>query len=545
MKIKIKDHETICYDENVKLLDIANKVKHSFNKDIIIGRNNNGLIELDELVTDNCEIEFLDETSTIGNKIIERGLICLFTCSLKKIIPNVNINIKYSIGNGIMIQLDKNITNDILDQINITMKENIEKNNVFTKIKINRIEAINYFLKIHDIHQARLLNYIEDKYIHLYKCLNQYIYFIGPLPYSCNVLKNYNIILNNQNEVIITKPSVYKESNSLQYSEHKDFYQSISNYEKWGKQFNINSILDLNDIIIHNEMENLITLAEYQSQQSLLEIAKTITNNKNIRMILIGGASSSGKTTTTKKLELFLKTLGLTPYMISLDDYYLDKDKAVKVDGKYDFESVNSLDLELFSNQMQDLLDFKEVNLPTYNFITGKKTFNKKIQLNNKNILLIEGLHALNDNLSSKIDNNLKYKIYLSPSTYINMNNYNRINMTDIRLLRRLVRDYKTRGTDVDKTFDMWEDVRKGEEKYVFPFQHNVDVIYNTSLIYELNIIKVYALPLLYSIRHDSKHYPEARRLIEMLKIILPMPSDDVPKDSILREFIGNSIFYK
>lgn len=543
MDIKIKDYKELTFDNNVKLKEIVDIVQPSFKKDIIIGRNHNGLIELDEIITQNCEIEFFDETTTIGNKIVERGLVCLFTQSLRTIIPNTKINIKYSIGNGIMIELDKDITQDILEHINDIMKRDIKSNRVFNKIKINRLEAINYFLKVHDISQARLLNYIEDKYIHLYKCNDQYIYFNGPLPYNYSSVSEYKLILSKPNEVIINKVGVYKENNTLEYISHDKFYKSISNYETWGKRFNIKSILDLNDSIIHNEMDNLITLSEYNSQQELLEIAKHISNDTELKMILIGGASSSGKTTTTKKLELYLKTLGLTPYMISLDDYYKDKDKAHRVDGKLDFESVNALDLELFKKQMQQLLKGEEIIMPTFDFINGKKIFNKKFKLNDNNILLIEGLHALNDELSNDFDKKYKYKIYLSPSSYININNYNRINMTDIRLLRRLVRDNRTRGSDISQTLDMWTNVRVGEEKYVFPFQHNVDVIYNTSLVYELNVIKVYALPLLYSIRHDNPYYPEARRLIELLKIILPAPSDNIPKDSIIREFIGNSIF--
>lgn len=543
MNIKIKDHEEFTFDNNIKLKEIVDLVQPSFKKDIIIARNHNGLIELDELITQNCEIELFDDSTTIGNKIVERGLICLFTQSLRTIIPNTKINIKYSIGNGVMIGLDKDITQDILEHINDIMKRDIKSNKVFNKIKINRLEAINYFLKVHDISQARLLNYIEDKYIHLHKCNDQYIYFNGPLPYSCGPLSEYNLILSKANEVIINKVGVYKENNSLDYVEHNKFYSSISKYETWGNRFNIKSILDLNDSIIHNEMDNLITLSEYNSQQELLEIAKHISSKNELKMVLIGGASSSGKTTTTKKLELYLKTLGLAPYMISLDDYYKDKENANRINGKLDFESVNALDLDLFKKQMQLLLDGEEVTIPTYDFVLGTKVFDKKFKLNDNTILLIEGLHALNDDLSKDFNTNCKYKIYLSPSTYININNYNRINMTDIRLLRRLVRDNRTRGTDISKTLDMWTNVRIGEEKYVFPFQHNVDVIYNTSLVYELNVIKVYALPLLYSIRHDNPFYPEARRLIELLKMILPAPSDNIPKDSIIREFIGNSIF--
>ena len=541
MRIKIKDFKTFEYKEKIKLKTIVDEVQPFFKEDIIVAKNHTGLIDFDEVITDDCTIEFFNEKSSIGNKVLERGLIFLFTSSIRSLIKDIKINVKYSIGNGIMLQLDTNIDTQILEDINKIMQSSIETNQLFSKIKMNRIDAIKYFNTIKDYSQAKLLEYIDFKYVDLYKYLNDYVYFDGLLPYSASVLKNYKLYLKSANEVIITKPSVYKESYTLDYTPHFDFYNSITDYEKWGKKLNITNILDINNLVINNKIDELIQLSEYKSSNELFEIAKEIGNTKNLKIILIGGASSSGKTTTTKKLELNLKTLGLKPYMISLDDYYLDKDE----NKSNDYESVNSLDLELFNKQMKSLLNNEEVILPTYDFKLGSKRFDKRFKLEENSILLVEGLHALNDDLSKDIDNKYKYKIYLSPSTYININNYNRINMTDIRLLRRLVRDFKTRGSSPEETLKMWSDVRIGEEKYVFSFQHNVNKIYTTSLLYELHVLKTYALPLLYSVKNDSVYYYETRRLIGLLKPILSIPADTIPEDSIVREFIGNSIFYK
>ena len=277
----------------------------------------------------------------------------------------------------------------------------------------------------------------------------------------------------------------------------------------------------------------------------LLNIAEEIVLNKDdYKIILLSGPSSSGKTTTSMKLSLYLKSLGLNPTHLSMDDYFLEREETpLGANGKPDFESLKAIDIKLFDSQISKLLKEAKVTIPTFNFITGKKEYKKTIQMGKNDILIIEGLHALNDDILKNIPKKNKFKIYISPLTYLNIDNDNRISMTDLRLLRRIVRDNRTRGYTTTTTLNNWSDVRIGEEKYVFPFQDNANVMFNTSLAYELAVLKTYAEPLLYTVKSDDPEYQTAKRLLELLKCVLPLPSETVPQISIIREFIGGSYF--
>ena len=277
----------------------------------------------------------------------------------------------------------------------------------------------------------------------------------------------------------------------------------------------------------------------------LLNIAEEIVLNKDdYKVILLSGPSSSGKTTTSMKLSLYLKSLGLNPTHLSMDDYFLERDETpLGPNGKPDFESLNALDIKLFDSQISKLLKGTKVTVPTFNFISGKKEYKRTIQMQKNDILIIEGLHALNENILKNIPKKNKFKVYISPLTYLNIDDDNRISMTDLRLLRRIVRDNRTRGYSPSTTLNNWEDVRKGEEKYVFPYQDNANVMFNTSLAYELGVLKTYVEPLLYTVKADDPEYLTARRLLELLKCVLPISSESVPQISIIREFIGGSYF--
>ncbi len=312
----------------------------------------------------------------------------------------------------------------------------------------------------------------------------------------------------------------------------------------WAKILNISSIGELNNAIVSSKKGEIIHLSETIQDFRLHEIAKQITENKDTKFVLISGPSSSGKTTSARKLSLFLKTMGLNPVPISLDDYFLNReDTPLTEDGKYDFESLRAIDIKLFNNQMAKLLKGNKILAPTFDFVEGKKVFDKTLQMHENDILVIEGLHALADELLVDIPKRRKFKIYISPLVYINIDDDNRINLTDIRLLRRMTRDNRTRGYSPSHTLNSWKDVRKGEEKHVFPYQDNADVIFNTFLVYELAVLKAYAEPLLHQIKDDDPEFLTAKRLIRLLSLVLPIPSEDVPDVSILREFIGGSYF--
>ena len=340
-------------------------------------------------------------------------------------------------------------------------------------------------------------------------------------------------------------PFTHTNGKIIEYTNHEKYVNSLAEYSKWGELLNINNIGELNEAIIDSGAEEIINLSEILQDYKLLSIAEEITLNKeNIKVILLSGPSSSGKTTTAKKLALYLKTLGLKPHHLSLDDYFFERDKTpLDEDGKPDYEGIKAIDIKLFNNQMEKLLRGVSVVTPVYDFIEGKKNFNRPLKLEENDILIVEGLHALNEQISKEIPKENKYKIYISPLIYLNIDDDNRISLTDIRLLRRMVRDNRTRGHNPSKTLASWPDVRKGEERYVFPYQDDADVIFNTFLVYELSVLKAYVEPLLYSVQPEDSEYHTAIRLLEILKLVLPITSNNVPKLSILREFIGGGYF--
>ena len=301
----------------------------------------------------------------------------------------------------------------------------------------------------------------------------------------------------------------------------------------------------MNSVVSNGKINEFIFLAENEQNNRLAEIARKIYSNKDIKMVLISGPSSSGKTTTSKKLQLYLKQYGLVPKTMSIDDYFVDREKTPKkADGSYDFESIEAVNVKLFNSDLKKLLNGEKVKMPTFNFALGKGEYRTEATSLGKNdILIIEGLHALNNVLTESIDKKYKFKMYLSPLTVLNIDNHNRMKTSDIRLLRRIVRDNRTRGYNAREVISAWSSVRAGEETNVFPYQDEADVIFNTALFYEVGVLKVYVEPLLYIIEENEECYKFAIRLLNLLKNILPIPSDYIPKDSILREFVGNGYF--
>ena len=372
-----------------------------------------------------------------------------------------------------------------------------------------------------------------------------YDYFHGDMPINTSYLKWFDLVKVTSNGLVLMLPNIYTDCKIKPYVHHEKLFEEFSAYNEWSNRININNISDLNDVIAKGDISNLIYMSETEQNARLFAIAKNISENPNIKVVLIAGPSSSGKTTTSKKIGLYLRSIGLNPFSLSIDDYFLDRDKTpLKEDGNPDFEALSAINIELFNGHLKKLLNYEEVNMPTYNFITGKSEPNsKKVKLNEKDILIIEGLHALNEELTSSIDHSKKYKIYISPLTSINIDNHNRIGTTDNRLLRRMIRDNRYRGYPAEHTLSKWKDVREGEEKYVFPYQDEADVVFNTSLIYELSVLRLYAEPLLFSISEDNPHYGEAIRLLNILRLTLPVTCNTIPLDSIIREFVGDSYF--
>lgn len=532
------------YPKDITLEDISKDFQENYSETIIMAEVNGRPYELNYKVTDDVTVDFFDLTSPTGNRVYESGLIFVLEKACLNML-NSEIEVKYSIDKGIYIKTYKKITKEDLDKVSREMKEIVKRNLPIQKNLVNRLEAIEYYKSTKSYDKVNVLKYSVNTNVNLYRLMDIYNYFFSYLPVSTGALKEFKLTYIDQNSFVLRYPNIYYLNKIPVYKHHDKLFNEFKKYDEWSEKLGIENVSSLNNKVTKGNVDDIVLLSENIQNNSLFKIAETIYNNKKLKLILLAGPSSSGKTTISKKLELFLKGFGLNPIAISIDNYFVDRDKTPRLpDGSYDFESLNSINVELFNKNLKDLLDGKEVTLPVYNFITGKsELLDESIKLGEKEILIVEGLHALNEELTYSIDRKNKYKIYLCPLTVLSLDNHNRIRTTDNRLLRRIVRDNRTRGYSASDTLSTWSKVREGEEKYVFPFQDEADVIFNTSLIYELGVLKTYAEPLLYSVEENDPMYKEAVRLLNLLKNILPISNDYIPVDSIVREFIGGGYF--
>lgn len=534
------------YVKGIKVKEILNKMSKEEREDAILIKYNNKKVNLETELKKNGTLQIYDINTLEGNRIYERGLLYLFVYVTNNILEkDTKVIVKHSIDKGIFCKIDKKVEDKDVLEIKKQMKEIVSKNIPFTKMDTTKYEAIEYFKSIKREDKAKTLFYDTSKYVSLYKLDENYNYIVGDLPSSTGVLKYFDLSLIKDKGIVVRFPSIYDNKKVKRYTHHTNYFNTLEEYSAWGNNLNINNIGELNDYITSNKPADIIQLSEIMQDYKLLSIAEQIVLNKeDYKIILLSGPSSSGKTTSAMKLSLYLKSLGLNPTHLSLDDYFHERaETPLGEDGKPDFESITAVDIKLFDSQISKLLKGTKVVVPTFNFIDGKKEYKRTVQLKENDILIIEGLHALNEELLTNIPKKKKFKIYVSPLTYLNIDNDNRISMTDLRLLRRMVRDNRTRGYSPSVTLGTWMKVRSGEEKHVFPYQDNADALFNTSLVYELSVLKTYAEPLLFSIKEDDPEYQTAQRLIELLKFVLPIPSESVPKTSILREFIGDSYF--
>ncbi len=537
------------YPKDITMLEISEHFKEDYNSDIIVGSINNKIVELTSKVDRDCMVDFFDVSHVAGNKVYERGLIFLYIKAVKDVL-NCDVLIEHSIDRGIYTEVLNEagiIEQKDVELIEEKMHQLVAEKLPFEKKSISRLDAIDYYETNNYKDKALGLKYISNTYVNLYRLGNLYNYFFGDMPIDTSYCNRFKLTYVKPNGIVLRYPNMFLDCKIVDYVERNKLFEEFRRYHKWCNTLNVNNTADLNKITIDGKIENMIYLSEIEQNRRLFDIVRDIEGKRKIKVVLIGGPSSSGKTTTAKKLELYLKSVGINTYFISLDDYFLDKEKTPKNDdGEYDFESVNALNIDLFNKQLEQLLNHEEVLVPHYNFLTGKSEFkDKRVKLASNDILIIEGLHTLNDDLTESINDDQKYKIYISPLTSVNIDNHNRITTTDNRLLRRMTRDYRFRGYDASSTLERWPKVREGEEKYIFPYQSDVDVVFNTSLIYELGILRLYGESILYSVPEKDPNYGEAIRLINLLKNILPIRSTHIPFDSILREFIGNGLFTK
>ncbi|MFR1710259.1 MAG: nucleoside kinase [Clostridium sp.] len=548
-KIRIRIQEnTIEVNRGISCYDLMKKYKYDKEIPIVLVKVNGVLKELSTLLQEECNLEFIDITDKQGMMCYIRSLQFVLIKATKDLFPNSRITIEHSLSKGLFGEIYKDVHLGIDDvyAIKKRMHEIIDDNMEIDKNSYTREEAIALFKEAGMNDKVSLFSNMNQSDLEIYKLDEEIGYFYGPMiPYT-SLLKYFDLIYYEPG-FILRFPTQEEPTKIPRFEKHKKLAKIFYEAEKWGDILNIAHVGALNNEIEHGDIITLIRVAEALHEKKIANIADKIKKNKNIKLILIAGPSSSGKTTFCKRLGIQMRVNGLVPVPISLDDYFIDREHTPRDEfGEYDFESIDALDLRLFNEQLQMLLNGEEVELPSFNFITGKREWlGNKVKLPDKGVIVIEGIHGLNEVLTASIPHNHKFKIYISPLTQINMDDHNRIATTDVRMIRRIVRDYLSRGYDVEYTLKMWASIRRGEDKNIFPYQEDADVMFNSALIYELAVLKKYALTELYKVQPESPVYNEARRLIEFLHFFKDVDKDVVPTNSLIREFIGGSCFYK
>lgn len=548
ISVNFRDLETREYDAGITLSEIANDFKKYFTYPILVGKVDNHITCLTEQITKNCSIDLYDRSSSLGNEVYGRTCQFLIVLAAKKLFgKDVDVKIEHSMDKGFFCEIEGiEINKENTRELENKMFEIVKQNLVIQKVSVSRYDAIKYFKGKKQIDKVNVLKYISNSYINLYRIDDVYDYFYGEIAYSIGQIDDFKLNYIKDNGIVLNYPSTSTPECTLDYIHHTMLFDTFLEYTNWGKLIEISNAADLNRVISTGKYDDFIRLSEAYYSNQLSMVADQIYDRKNdVKMVLIAGPSSAGKTTTSKRLEVFLQAKGFRTHQISIDDYFYDRDKTpVLENGELDTESLNAVDVTLFNKQLTQLLDGKKIELPQYNFILGKREYKgKKLQLKENDIIIIEGLHGLNDDLTISIDRKNKFKIYISPLTQLNIDNHNYIHTSDTRKLRRIIRDNKFRSYDAEHTLEMWNNIRIGEEKYIYPYQDDADAMINSSLLYEISVLKIYAEPLLFSVPENSPMYPEALRLINFLRNFLPMPSDQIPNDSVLREFIGGSCF--
>lgn len=525
-----------------KVIDVVNMVE-SDTSNILALNINNELRDFNyELVKDSC-IKFVKYNSPDGYRVYSGTLKMVLYMALTSLFSDADVEFIATIKKDQYFMLNNiHITDEKIKKIKEKMQEIIDKDFPITKKVVPIEEATVLYTAANNLDILKNIDNKLKSYVTMYFCDGMYNNFSTILAPSTGYIKKFDLRRYKDGLVLMfpdDKGNIKDEIKSV------SLYDAYTEFNKLNETFGISTIGDLNRNILQGKTNDIIQVAEAIHDRKLVELVQDIENRKNIKMILIAGPSSSGKTTFAQKLGVQLKLTGYNPITISMDNYFKErKDTPLGEDGKYNFETVDALDIELFNSQMKDLIDGKTVELPEFDFVVGTKRYNGKfLKLQKNDIMIIEGIHALNPILTKFTPDESKYKIYIAPITTLNIDGYTKISSSDSRFLRRMVRDYTTRGHSVDKTFELWGNVKKGEEEYIFPFVDDADFIYNSSLNYEPSVMKTFAQPLLLQVENSSKYYSEARRLYAYLNNFTPLETGNIPINSIIREFIGNGCF--
>ena len=544
MKVSYKNIEVEIKDENLTVIDAFREAIEE-KENVIACMVNNEVKPLDYVLKQNDEVELLNTSSRDGARIYTRGLLFIMGMAFNELYPEIKLTVNFQLSSSMFCKIEKDTINEeMIKNIKAKMQEIIDKNLKIKKVEMSKEEATEFLEKENTgIGKIQIENK-EKETVSLYFCEEYYNYFYGVMPISTGYIKLFDI-MKYHDGFLIRYPSKNKPNEIKPYQEGKKLLATLEEYDDIYRILGIATLSQLNEKIRNGEAKDIILLSEALHEKKIANIADKIIEDRKKRVILIAGPSSSGKTTFAKRLGIQLKLNGLKPKTISVDNYFVEREQTPKDEfGNYNFEALEAVDLKLLNEHLVKLLNGEEIEVPTFDFKKGTKYYTgKTMKLEDDEVLVMEGIHCLNDELTPAIDKNQKFKIYISALTVLNIDYYNRISTTDTRIIRRTVRDSQFRGYDAIKTLSSWYSISAGEEKNIFPFQEGADVMFNTSLVYEINALKKYALPLFSQIGKEEKEYAEAKRLTEFLKYFEQIDIEDIPKNSLLREFIGGGIF--
>jgi len=538
--------DTYEFPDGTTFLDMAKEFQSLYKEDILLARFNSVLYELFNPCKIDGDIQFVTGRSKIGQMTYERSAIFMMLKAFYSIcseVKNFEVIVDYTLGRGYYCYLNGGIevTPELLRKVKDQMDVYHQMDIPITKSSIRTNEARDFFRKVGMHSKEKLFRFRMTANVNVYDMDGFRDYFYGYMVPSTGYIKSYDLIKYGEGFVLLL-PTRQEPDKVADFVPFDKLYTVQQTSSKWAKKIGCSCIGSLNEMVVDGHSDDLILMQEALFEKTIGNIAMDIEEKKK-KVVMIAGPSSSGKTTFSRRLSIQLKALGLNPHPISVDNYFKDRDFApVDENGKKDFESIKCVDVELFNSDMLKLLDGETIQIPRYNFFTGKREYKGDFcRMKANDVLVIEGIHCLNNEMSYALSDDAKYRIYISALTQINVDSHNRIPTTDGRLLRRIVRDNRTRGYKAKDTIAMWENVRKGENKNIFPYQESADVMVNSSMIYELPVLKIFAAPLLFQIKPTDPEYQEAKRLLKFLDYILPISPELIPQNSIIREFIGGS----
>lgn len=534
------------YPEGTTWMEVVREHQKEYEYDILLVRVNGKLQELHKQVKD-CELSFVTAKDKPGMSAYQRSASLMMLKAFYSVAGPGNVEklmIDFSIGRGFFVEARGNFVLDqeFLDAVKAKMREYVERKIPIMKRSVSTDDAIELFEKLGMYDKARLFRYRMVSRVNIYSIDGFEDYYYGYMVQNTGYIKHFDLIPYHYGFVMVM-PDRNTPDILHKFAPSDKLFATLSESTEWGRRMDLETVGALNDRIAKGDMSHLILIQEALQEKKIAEIAAQIAARKNARFVMIAGPSSSGKTTFSHRLSVQLEAIGLKPHPIAVDNYFVNRvDSPRDEHGNYNYEILECLDVELFNRDMTGLLEGKRVELPYYNFKKGVREYKGNfLQLGEGDILVIEGIHCLNDRLSYTLPADSKFKIYISALTQLNIDEHNRIPTTDGRLLRRMVRDARTRGSSARETIRMWPSVRRGEEENIFPFQEEADAMFNSALVYELAVLKQYAQPLLFAIPRDSEEWLEAKRLLKFLDYFIGVSSEDIPKNTILREFIGGS----